>query len=191
MTVLQPMLRAHFADCRWFWAWALVGCAAALGFVSLGVLVLAPVAVIGLLMASRPAIRRSAFGPLTGAGVLFLYVAWLQRAGPGTTCWKTAKARSPSWLAATGCGFPAGRSFRLKRGRDCVDGTTVAMKLLGFVLLAATAAYLSWRPRHVAARLRRISGAGEQTTLRSRVIELGLLSVGLAVVFVCAYLLGR
>ena len=92
MAALQPMLRAHFADCRWLWAWALVGCAAALGFVSLGLLVLGPVALIGWLMASRPTIRRSAFGLLTGAGVLLLYVAWLQRAGPGTTCWKTARA---------------------------------------------------------------------------------------------------
>ena len=92
MAALQPMLRAHFADCRWFWAWALVGCAAALGFVSLGLLVLGPVALIGWLMASRPTIRHSAFGLLTGAGVLLLYVAWLQRAGPGTTCWKTARA---------------------------------------------------------------------------------------------------
>jgi hypothetical protein len=71
---LQPMLRAHLADCRWFWAWALVGCAAALGFVSLGVLVLGPVALIGWLMASRRALRRSAFGLLTGGGVLLLYV---------------------------------------------------------------------------------------------------------------------
>src|SRR4051812_25366265 len=39
-----------------------------------------------------PAIRRSAFGFLSGVGVLFLYVAWVQRAGPGTTCWHTATA---------------------------------------------------------------------------------------------------
>jgi hypothetical protein len=72
--------------------WALLGCAAALGFVSLGVLVLAPVAIVGALMASRPTIRRSTFGLLSGAGILLLYVAWLQRAGPGTTCWRTATA---------------------------------------------------------------------------------------------------
>jgi hypothetical protein len=27
---------------------------------------------------------------LTGAGLLLVYVAWLQRDGPGTTCWQTA-----------------------------------------------------------------------------------------------------
>jgi hypothetical protein len=79
--------------CRWFWAWALLGCAAALGFVSLGVLVGAPASVAGGLMASRPAVRRSAFGLLSGAGILFVFVAWAQRAGPGTTCWDTASAR--------------------------------------------------------------------------------------------------
>jgi hypothetical protein len=60
--------------------------------VSLGVLVLAPVAGIGWLLASRPAIRRSAFGLASGAGILLLYVAWLQRAGPGTSCWQTASS---------------------------------------------------------------------------------------------------
>ena len=68
------MLRAHVAGCRWFWAWALLGSVAALGFVSLGVLVLAPVVAAGVLMASKPAIRRSAFGLLTGAGILLLFV---------------------------------------------------------------------------------------------------------------------
>ena len=77
------MLRVHFADCRWFWVWAVVGCAGAVGFVSLGVLVLVPAGFASWLLASRPAIRRSAFGLLTGAGVVLLYVAWLQRAGPG------------------------------------------------------------------------------------------------------------
>ena len=79
---MRTTLQAHAADCRWFWMWALVGCLGALGCVSLGVLVLAPVAVAGALMASRPAIRRSAFGLLTGAGCLLLFVAWVQRAGP-------------------------------------------------------------------------------------------------------------
>lgn len=43
-------------------------------------------------MAARPAIRRSAFGFVTGVGLLLLYVAWLQRAGPGTTCWQRGTA---------------------------------------------------------------------------------------------------
>ena len=85
--------RAHLRTCGWFWLWAVVGCAAALTVVSfVGVLLFAPVLLVGGVMASRDAVRRSAFGLLTGAGVLLLYVAWVQRAGPGTTCWRTASA---------------------------------------------------------------------------------------------------
>ena len=86
------MTRQHRTGCGWFWAWALVGCAAALGAVALGLLALAPAALAGALLASRPAIRRSALGLRTGAGALLLYVAWVHRAGPGTTCWHTATA---------------------------------------------------------------------------------------------------
>lgn len=85
--------RAHIRSWGWFWAWALVGCGAALSMISfVGLLVFPPVVLVAWLMASRPTIRSSAFGLLTGAGVLLLFVAWLQRAGPGTTCWQTATA---------------------------------------------------------------------------------------------------
>ena len=93
MVGFQATARSHVTGCGWFWAWALVGCAAAFGAVSfLSPLLLVPPLVVGALMASRPTIRRSAFGLLTGFGALFLTVAWLQRAGPGTTCWQTATA---------------------------------------------------------------------------------------------------
>lgn len=69
----------------------LVGSGAALSAVSfLGVLVIGPTLVVGGFMATKPAIRRSAFGLLSGAGLLLLYVAYVQRDGPGTTCWRTA-----------------------------------------------------------------------------------------------------
>ena len=90
--VSRTSRRAHLAGCGWFWAWALVGSAVALGAVSLGPILVAPVFVIAALMWSRPEIRRSAFGLLSGAGALLLYVAWVQRAGPGTTCWQTQTA---------------------------------------------------------------------------------------------------
>ena len=83
-------LRFHLGGCGWFWAWALVGCAAAVGAVSLGPLVLLPVALVGAVMASRESIARSASGLATGVGALLLVVAWLHRARPGTTCWHTA-----------------------------------------------------------------------------------------------------
>jgi hypothetical protein len=101
---------------RWFWAWVLVGFAAAIGVFVVGVLVVPALLLIGGVMASRPAIRRSAFGLLTGAGLLLLLVAWIQRDGPGTTCWHTATATGCDghldprpWLAAglalTAAGF--------------------------------------------------------------------------------------
>ena len=92
MVAFQTSLRTHVTSWGWFWVWALLGCAAAVGAVSLGVLVLAPVALVGALMVSRPTIRRSAYGFVTGVGALVLYVAWVQRAGPGTSCWQTATA---------------------------------------------------------------------------------------------------
>jgi hypothetical protein len=76
----------------WFLVWALLGAAAALGSVSAGSLLLVPVVALGVFLWTRPRIRHSGFGLLTGAGVLLLYVAWVQRDGPGTTCWHTATA---------------------------------------------------------------------------------------------------
>jgi hypothetical protein len=90
--LLQHSTRTHAVGCSWFWAWALVGCASAFGLLVAGMLALAPVAAVIWLMASRPTIRRSAFGIVTGVGVPLLYIAWVQRAGPGTTCWQTASA---------------------------------------------------------------------------------------------------
>jgi uncharacterized membrane protein YidH (DUF202 family) len=78
------------SDDRWFAAWIVVGCALALGAVSfaLGPLVLIPAALLAALMLRRPAARRTAHGALTGAGLLLLFVAYLNREGPGTTCWQ-------------------------------------------------------------------------------------------------------
>lgn len=39
--------------------------------------------------------NQSLFGLLAGAGLLSLFVAYVQRGGPGTTCWHTA--------TSTGC----------------------------------------------------------------------------------------
>jgi hypothetical protein len=80
------------APVLWFAAWALTGTAGALGFVSLGPVLLGPAAVLGGVLASRPAGRRWRAGLSAGAGLVFLYIAYLQRHGPGTTCWHTATA---------------------------------------------------------------------------------------------------
>jgi hypothetical protein len=73
----------------WFVAWASLGSVCALGLVSLGLLAVLPAGIAaGALTASRTA-RRSAWGLLSGAGLLFLYIAYVQRDGPGTTCWQS------------------------------------------------------------------------------------------------------
>jgi hypothetical protein len=87
---LVPQIDRRSSGWGWFFVWVLLGSAAALGTVSLGPLLLFPVAAFGVILWSRPSVRRSAFGLLTGAGTLLLYVAWVQRDGPGTTCWHTA-----------------------------------------------------------------------------------------------------
>jgi hypothetical protein len=74
----------------WFWAWVVVGIAFALGIVSLGVLLLLPAVIGAAVLGARPAARRAAWGVLFGQGLLMLYVASVQRDGPGTTCWHTA-----------------------------------------------------------------------------------------------------
>lgn len=89
---LVPEIARRSGGWGWFFLWALLGTTAALGAVSLGPLLLVPVAVFGVFLWTRPTVRRSAFGLLTGAGALLLYVAWVQRDGPGTTCWHTATA---------------------------------------------------------------------------------------------------
>ena len=79
----------HVSEQRWFAAWVVVGGAIALGAVSfaLGPLVLIPAAVAAVLLLRRPAARRSAYGAPIGVGLLLLFVAYVNREGPGTTCW--------------------------------------------------------------------------------------------------------
>jgi len=81
---------------RWFLVWALLGLAAAFGLVSF-ITVAAAAGGIAILVAvwvavRRPAFGASAFGAISGIGVLALVVAFIQRRGPGTVCWHTATA---------------------------------------------------------------------------------------------------
>ena len=83
---------AHVPGCMWFWAWAAVGALAAASL-DLGPLTALPALVLGVLVArAGDRSRGSAFGLLTGAGLPLLLVAYVQRQGPGTTCWHTATA---------------------------------------------------------------------------------------------------
>ncbi len=71
---------------------ALIGAAAALGLLAFGLLALLPAILAVWLAVTRPSLRRSAFGLLSGVGAIALYVAYVQRRGPGTVCWRTASA---------------------------------------------------------------------------------------------------
>ena len=76
--------------------WAVVGCCLAISFVSVIGFFFLPVAALGAfagLRWGRATVPRSALGAVTGAGVPFLIVAYIQRKGPGTVCWRTATAR--------------------------------------------------------------------------------------------------
>jgi hypothetical protein len=101
----------------WFAVWVVVGCALALGVISLGPLVFIPAAVVAVLLSRRPAARRSAYGALIGAGVLLLFVAYLNREGPGTTCWERG--------TATGCDQHLNPLPWLLLGVGCVAGGLV------------------------------------------------------------------
>jgi hypothetical protein len=82
---------------RWFLAWLAVGAGLAfglLGAMSIGLLVL-PVAVIAaVLLARRPAAGGGIAGLVSGLGVAPLFVAYINRAGPGTICTTTARSVS-------------------------------------------------------------------------------------------------
>lgn len=84
--------RSHALGCVCFWAWAVVGAAGALGLISLGPIALGPASLVGGALAVTPAGRRSAVGLFAGAGLVGLFVAYVQRDGPGTTCWHTSTA---------------------------------------------------------------------------------------------------
>jgi hypothetical protein len=76
----------------WFAAWAFAGAVLALGFVSFALwLVLVPAGLVLVVALARfHRARASAFGFVSGLGISLLVVAYIQRDGPGTTCWRTA-----------------------------------------------------------------------------------------------------
>lgn len=77
---------------RWFACWFLVGAAAGfgvIGLLSIGPLVLAAAAVGAVALSIRQAPRRGLPGVVAGPGLPLLYVAYLNRGGPGTVCTTT------------------------------------------------------------------------------------------------------
>jgi hypothetical protein len=72
--------RNHLIGCAWFWAWAVIGAAFAFGFISfLGVLTLLPTLVLAFILWRLHPVNW--FGGVTGIGVMFLVIAYIQRSG--------------------------------------------------------------------------------------------------------------
>lgn len=91
-------------------AWFLVGAGYAvgvLGISTIGVLVLVPTVVATILLARRPASRSGLPAVVGGLPLPLLYVAYLNRGGPGNVCTSTFSSHSCTqesnpwlWLAA-------------------------------------------------------------------------------------------
>ena len=82
---------------RWFVAWAAVGVLVpltVLGAFTIGPFML-PLAVVGIVvLVRRPRAHAGAVGLLTGVGLPLLWVAYLNRSGPGLVCTSTATSQS-------------------------------------------------------------------------------------------------
>lgn len=73
----------------WFFAWAAVGAGYAFGvlaILSIGIFVLAITVVVTVFLAREPRARSGLTGFISGLGLPLLYVAFLNRGGPGTVC---------------------------------------------------------------------------------------------------------
>jgi hypothetical protein len=69
-----------------------VGVGVALGISVLGIFAVPLALLLAVFLLVRRHADRSAFGILVGMGLLSLYVAYVQRKGPGTVTWHTATA---------------------------------------------------------------------------------------------------
>ena len=116
--------------------WAAVGAGfatAALTVLTIGVFVLAGTAALAALLARRYGGSLAAPGLLAGAGLMPLYIAYLNRRGPGMACTTTPTGGScvQEWspwpflaagLCLIGIGFAIGLLRRRSRGRAATGG---------------------------------------------------------------------
>ncbi|MER5913854.1 hypothetical protein ABT124_26075 [Streptomyces sp. NPDC001982] len=81
----------------WFCAWFLVGALASLGLLTVltvGVFLLPATLVAAVFLATRRGSRAGLAGLVSGLGMPLLYVAFLNRGGPGSVCTTTASGQS-------------------------------------------------------------------------------------------------
>jgi hypothetical protein len=77
-----------------FALWAVLGAAVVLGFFTFTVLFVVPIVIGVVAFAIRPRMAKSALGLLAGMGLVSIYVAYVQRRGPGPVCYQTATGGS-------------------------------------------------------------------------------------------------
>ena len=93
MSVGAPTYRqARALGLPWFLAWVAVGVGLGLGVSSLGIFAVPSALLLAVLLIVSHHAGRAALGVLVGVGLLSLYVAYVQRKGPGTVSWHTATA---------------------------------------------------------------------------------------------------
>lgn len=123
--------------------------------ISLGVIALGPALIAAAALSTGQAARRSAFGLLAGAAGVSLFIAYVQRQGPGTTCWHTT--------TAAGC----------DQHLDPIPWLVIGLLLLiGAIVLQTRRGpdgfEVAWGSCHRWVCLRRSAAVGDRSTLRSR-----------------------
>jgi hypothetical protein len=119
-----PPRSTHLIVWLSFVVWMAVGAGIVFGFFLFSIFVMAAAILIGILAGLQAKLRRGAFGLLSGAGAIALWVAWVQRKGPGIVYWHTATASGSDqyldprpWLAAGLVLVLAGVAAQAWRGR--------------------------------------------------------------------------
>ena len=85
----SPGKRGHLGRCGWYWASVPVGTTVALAVIVFPTVGLGGVILIAALLSVSKCARQATLGLVTGAGLPLLFVAYVNRAGPGTTCYRT------------------------------------------------------------------------------------------------------
>jgi hypothetical protein len=81
------VVRERVVKAVWFVVWFLVGALWSLSFISfIGVITLPIAIVVTALLCLRPGPRAGSVAVVSGLAMPFLYVAWLNRNGPGNIC---------------------------------------------------------------------------------------------------------
>jgi hypothetical protein len=112
----------------WFLAWFVLGAGYALsllGALTIGVFILPFVLGATVVVVRRPGSRAGGAGLISGLGLPLLYVAYLNRDGPGTICTRSARGQSCTeelspwpWLALAAALIVIGLlAFRIARRR--------------------------------------------------------------------------